>query len=239
MIRLRSTALLLAGALSLAACSQPAAPAPADAKAALTASTAGLTAGNYAYTVVIGDMRVTGITDFAGAGAAWTTTLSDPERQVIDELVIGQDKYSRTNRNADTRWEHLDLSRMPEAAERYGLTITEPDRTGATQLLGMVEKATADGSTIRGTLAVTGVISGGVTLQPLELRLAGRPTFAATLDGQGRLSRLVVDVPAGTAPPEPAGTWTLDITGYGSTPPPARPTPIKEAPEDRYEIAGA
>jgi hypothetical protein len=238
MIRLRYTALLLAGGLSLAACSQPVAPTPADPKAAVTASLAGLTAGNYAYTVAMGDMQVTGTTDFPSASAAWATTFTDAEPEVIDARVIGTDKYSRTTRDAP--WEHLDLSRMPEAVARQGLTITKPDRTGATQLLGMVDTATVDGSVIRGTLAVTATIGGGIATQPLEFRLDGaRPTFTATVDGQGRLSRLVVDVPAATAPPEPAGAWTLDITGYGSTPTPERPTPIKEAPEDRYETVGA
>ncbi|WP_433725077.1 hypothetical protein ACQP2Y_05290 [Actinoplanes sp. CA-051413] len=239
MIRLRSTALLLAGGLSLAACSQPAAPAPAsaDPKAALTASIAGLTAGNYAYTVAMDDMQVTGTTDFPSASAAWSTTFTDAEPEVIDERVIGEDKYSRKTRDAP--WEHLDLSRMPEAVARQGLTITKPDRTGATQLIGMVDSATMDGPTIRGRLAVTKTIGGGIATQPLEFRLEGaRPTFTATVDDQGRLSRLVVDVPAATAPPEPAGAWTLDVTGYGTTPTPTRPTPTKEAPEDRYEITG-
>ncbi|MGW4946694.1 hypothetical protein ACWEOZ_34485 [Actinoplanes sp. NPDC004185] len=201
-------------------------------------SIVGLTAGNYAYTVALNDMQVTGTTDFPHASAARTTTFTGAEPEVIDERVIGTDKYSRKNRNAP--WEHLDLSRMPEAVARQGLTITKPDRTGATQLLGLADTATMDGLTIRGTLAVTRTIGGGIATQPLESRLEGaRPTFTATVDAQGRLSRLVVDVPAATAPPEPAGTWTLDITGYGSTPAPERPTPIKEAPEDRYETTGA
>ncbi|GAA3911469.1 hypothetical protein [Actinoplanes auranticolor] len=234
MIRLRSTALLLTGGLSLAACSQPVAPAPADPKAAVTASLAGLTAGNYAYMVATSDRQVTGTTDFPSASAAWYTTFTDPEPDVYYERVIGEDRYNRTTPEED-RWQHWDLSRMPEAGERHGLAITRPDRTGATELLGMMDTATVEGSTIRGTLAVTTITGSSIVLQPLQFRLKGRTTFTATLDGQGRLSRLVVDVPATTEPLGPAGTWTLDITGYGTTPAPTRPTPTKEAPEDLYE----
>ncbi|GAA3336876.1 hypothetical protein GCM10020358_11100 [Amorphoplanes nipponensis] len=239
MIRLRSTVLLLAG-LSLTACSHPAATAPADPKAALAASLAGLTAGNYRYTIAMPDVRIAGTTDLAHAAATRTTTFSDPDGEVIDEVVIGPDKYSRTSRTRrDARWEHLDLARIPEAAARHGLAVTKPDRTGATNLLSAVETATMDGSTVRGTLAVTGMIGGGIALQPVERRLEGRPAFTATLDAQGRLGRLVVDLPAGTVPPEPAGTWTLEISGYGSAPAPEPPTPTREAPEDLYETMGS
>ncbi len=232
MIRLRFIALLLAGGLSLAACSQLAELAPPDPKAAVTASLAGLTAGNYAYIVATYDRQVTGTTDFASAGAAWHTTFTDPEPEVYYERVIGEDRYTRTT--PEDRWQHWDLSRMPEAVERHGLAITKPDRTGATQLLGMMDTATVEGSTVRGTLAVTTILDSSIVLQPLQFRLTGRTTFTATLDGQGRLSRLVVDVPATTEPLGPAGTWTLDITGYGTTPAPTRPTPTEEAPDDSY-----
>ena len=134
----------------------------------------------------------------------------------------------------DSRYRHLDLSRIPERAAAMGLNVTDPDRTGATRLLPWARDATVDGATIRGTLVVPGPLGGSDALALISQRLVGTLAFTASIDERGRLSRLEIDLPASQGPTHPAGRWTLTVDGYGTTPAPERPTAIKETPEDTY-----
>jgi hypothetical protein len=139
--------------------------------------------------------------------------------------------------SGDDRYRHLDLSRIPERAALMGLLITEPDRTGATTLLPWVRDATVDGPTVNGTLSIPRPLS-GIGLESFGDRLVDTMTFTARLDAQGRLSRLELNLPARRSPTYPADRWTLTVDGYGTTPAPGPPAPIKEAPEDLYDALG-
>ena len=57
--------------------------------------------------------------------------------------------------------------------------------------------------------------------------------FTATLDDDGRLTQLVLDMPK--AGDTPAGKWTLDISGYGAQAAQTKPTgKVTEMPASGY-----
>lgn len=224
---------------ALAACSAPApatpaAPAvPKDAVAVLAASTSGLAAGNYAYKNVQPGRTVIGVADLPDHAWSVDADYPDPtEPMAVKVRVIGNDQYSQDGR-PKSAWNHLDLSRLSQAA-RARVVPVEPDRTGATALLQTVQSATMNGSVITGKLDVFQLRSESVTLSPLRGRLFLPSAFTAQLDEQGRLIRLTLDLPASLQPKLPAGTWTLDITGYGTATPPEKPATFTEQPDSVY-----
>jgi len=169
--------------------------------------------------------------DLGSRSWAETTVVDDPDRQVIDTVVIGQDEYAR--RDTGRPWEHIDISRVAERL-RPGLVLEDPDHAGVTKLLSGVQSATMDGP------AISGVIDGSLALTARALtgvqsRVMQPVPFTAKLDDQGRLIKLVLSLPERQEPKLPAGTWTLEITGYGSVDPPTAPAKFTEAPEDLYQ----
>ncbi|MEU8606656.1 hypothetical protein AB0C29_01435 [Actinoplanes sp. NPDC048791] len=134
----------------------------------------------------------------------------------------------------DDRYRHLDLSRLPKRTAMTGPPFADPDRTGATKLIPWVRDATADGSTIRGTLSIPRPL-GGEALAMISERLVDTLPFTASLDEQRRLSRLEINFPTSARGTKPAGRWMLTVDSYGTAPVPERPGTIKETPEDVYD----
>ena len=117
------------------------------------------------------------------------------------------------------------------ATGRAHFALDESDRSGVTDLLQTVQSATLNGTVVTGTLDVAQFKSESGPLRYLRSQLSGPSAFTAQLDPQGRLTKLAVDLPA-------PGTWTLDITGYGATTPPARPPTFDEEPDSVYQVLG-
>lgn len=138
----------------------------------------------------------------------------------------------------DHRYRHFDLSRFPDNPAAQGAGFTGPDRTGITALLPWVREATVDGKTIRGTLTFVGTPSAQGALNLIADRYVDTMTFTGSLDDQGRLSRLDIDLPASSHPKRAADRCTLTIDSYGTTPTPERPTSAKETPESTYRALG-
>jgi len=170
--------------------------------------------------------------DLGSRSWAETTVVDDPFRQVVDMVVIGQDEYTR--RDTGRPWEHIDISRVAERF-RPGLVLEDPDHAGVATMLSGVQSATMDGT------AISGVLDGSLALTAralngIQSRVMQPLPFTAKLDDQGRLIQLVLSLPERQEPKLPAGTWTIDITGYGSVAPPKAPAKYTEAPEDLYQI---
>jgi len=223
--------------VTLAACSNGSA-APAgnrssapseDVRAKLVASTSGLVAGNYRYRAVMPDVRIDG--SVQGRDYAETmVTDDDGRRKVIDTVVIGNDRYTRVTGKS---WEHLDLARLsPE--QRARAVGTNPDHTGAVQLITTVKTAEADGSSVVGTLD-GGLMAPVIGTAAVTSRLEGPREYTAALDESGRLVHLVVHLPARTEGALPAATWTLDVSDYGAAKAPEPPTTFTEAPAELYQ----
>jgi hypothetical protein len=216
----------------LAACG---APAPKDALSVLAASTSGLAAGNYGYQNKQPDGTITGAVDVAGH-AWWTdSTFGGPaDLDAGSTRVIGNDMYNESSAPRGP-WTHLDVSRL-SATGRARFALDESDRSGATDLLKTVQSATLNGSVVTGKLDAVQLKSEAGPLRYLRSRLSLPSAYTAQLDKQGRLTKLTLDLPATLQPKLPAGTWTLDITGYGAATPPEKPPTFTEQPDSVYQV---
>jgi hypothetical protein len=135
-------------------------------------------------------------------------------------------------------WLHLDPAKVHN--EQLQVDLDNPDLTGASDLLAGVESATRTGDRITGTLDASRARRNSTTFDVDEFDNLGDEAkslpYSATLDAQGRLSRLVLDLPAVES--SPAAKWTIDITGYGAAAP--QPTPpaaeVRELTPDAYQV---
>lgn len=230
----RLLVLVLTAAVLTGCADEPAPPAPPapDAKVALSTSTAALSTGTYRYRVAVPQLEISGIADVPHRRAMWKTTFHGGERKVVEMRLLGNDQYSRTGSG---QWQHIDLSRVPKAAERMGLTFGHADRTDAQHLLNAVVEAKREGQIIRGLIEGARVTVAGPTLSAIQSRLVKPVPFVASLDGQGRLARLEVELSPTPAPKsEPAAQWTLDVTGYDAAADVPRPAGSKEMPDSFY-----
>jgi hypothetical protein len=235
-----------------------------DPKAALAASTSGLNAGNYAFTAAMPDAQLTGVVHVPSKSAAlqidskatdgpgkFEFRLVDPDRWVrmsidVKAMTQGVDLTDPAMKPlVDTlklfdgkTWMHVDLSKVKNADD-LGLDLAKPDVTGASALLAGVVTAQGDKHTVTGTLDATkaGDEIGGFDTDDVKAmgEAAKSLPYSATLDDQGRLTHLELDVPK--AGETPAGKWTLDLTGYGAQQPQTKPDgPVKEMPASGYEM---
>jgi hypothetical protein len=134
------------------------------------------------------------------------------------------------------RWQQLDLSRISARTLAMRLTLTDPDQTGATLLLSGIQTATRSGATITGTLDPTKPSIQVTAFEPAQPQATAPVTYAATLDDQGRLTRLVIDLPEAQKSQRPAGQWTLEIANYGTATPQTAPTDFDRTPEANYQF---
>jgi hypothetical protein len=259
----------LALALAVTGCAKnatedKAAAKPADPKAALAASTSGLTAGNYAFTESMPDAELKGtvhvpsksasvaIDSHATDGVGKMELLQiEPDRWVrmsldLDSMLQGVDRNDPAMKPLidgfkafdGKTWMHVDMTKAKNAQD-LNLDLSRADVTGAGQLLSGVVTAQGDAHDITGTLDATkaGDDLDGFDSEDVKAMGAAAKAlpFTAKLDDQGRLTHLELTVPK--AGETPAGKWTVDVTGYGAQQPLTKPTgDVKEMPASGYEM---
>ena len=257
----RRVTITAALALLLTACGSATDRAPADPKAALAASTSGLIAGDYAFTVATPNTRFEGTvhrpsgtgeleittgtrTEFRQAGSDhWLRMGLDPATvdQELEGIDLGDPRLKGFAAAVDqmkkllngTTWVHHDPGKFRNERRSPGLTGT--DVTGAATLLSAVVAAQRDADRITGTLDMAGA---GETLGAYNtagLDALGTVPFTARLDGEGRLVHLELTLPR--VDHTPAGPWTFDVTGCGAQQPvPAPAGAVEEMPDGVYAL---
>ena len=250
--------------------------APADPKAAVTASTTGLDAGNYAFTSSSPDgNKANGAVHVASKSATLEMVTTDKDAAgTISFRFIDTDRYMKmkmdTKEMADSldelkdvdtsdpqmakmvkgledmvemfsgkTWMHVDATKVKDGDD-LTLDPAAPDLTGASALLDGVVTAQGDARSVTGTLDATKL---GDDDGPWEIKhftamgeAAKALPYTATLDDQGRLTKLVLDAPK--AGDVPAGPWTIEVTGYGAQAAQEKPAKgeVTEMPENAYEM---
>jgi hypothetical protein len=268
--------------LSLAACAgadgvnnAEVAATPADPKAALAASTAGLKAGNYSFTATIpGGTGAEGVVHTPSHSASVDmTTVEDGAEGMIQIRIIEPSRFMKIKMDlgesfgkiremeemaathpemqkmvegfkamADMLggkyWMRVDMSKLK--ATDMQVNLDDPDLVGAGPLLAGAVTAQRTGSAITGTLDASGLkgdshIFGDEALDGIAADKAKALPYEATLDAEGRLSKLVLDVPK--AGDTPAGKWTVNYTGYGAATEQQAPTgKVKDMPKSAYDM---
>jgi hypothetical protein len=237
---------------------------PADPRAALAASTSGLTTGDYAFTEAMPDAQLKGVVHLpsksatvsvdshAADGAGKFELLQvEPDRWVrmsldLDSMLQGADPNDPAIKPLidglkmfdGKTWMHLDMTKVKNVQD-LNLDMSHPDVTGAGQLLSGVVTAQGDAHDITGTLDATKAGDDLDGFDSDDIKAMGAAAkalpFTAKLDDHGRLSHLELTVPK--AGQTPAGKWTVDVTGYGAQQPLTKPTgTVKEMPSSGYEM---
>jgi hypothetical protein len=160
---------------------------------------------------------------------------NSPEmKKLADSLKAMQETFS------GKYWSRLDSTKV-DSPLMARLDPANPDITGMSMLLDNVVtvERKADGSyagTVDATRGKGQPMWTDADLKKFADKLEAVP-FTATLDGQGRLASVTLTVPA-LGQGSPAGTYTTEITGYGTATavqkPPANET--REASENTYEM---
>jgi hypothetical protein len=267
-MRARRLAVLLLAASLLTACSSK----PEDPKTTLIDSTAGLKAGNYAFTAVMTGTKEDGVADAPSHRATMNEVQNYlPGLNSFEMMYDGSYEYHRSRVDAtwaaaqqqemqgiggatgakpltpaasggdgaEVSWTRVDLSKASTRYRGSLLTLDHPDLTGAVDLLTSgVRSATANGRTITGMLATHDLPFVGRAFNPVYHQSDAQPQipFTATLDKQGRLIKLVLDLPESQDPHVEPGKWILDITEYGSAPQPVAPTDFVPVPDEQYQF---
>ncbi len=136
-------------------------------------------------------------------------------------------------------WMHVDATKVKDGDD-LTLDLANPDLTGAGALVGSVVTAQGDARSVTGTLDATKLTDDNGPWDAADFTAMGETAkalpYTATLDEQGRLTKLVLDAPK--AGDVPAGPWTIEITGYGAQAAQEKPAKgeVEEMPADAYEM---
>jgi hypothetical protein len=91
-----------------------------------------------------------------------------------------------------------------------------------------------NGRTVTGMLDPTGLDRSFTAFHNAEAQATTPVPYTATLDDEGRLAQLVIDLPAGGDPLRPAARWSLSIADYGKAAASEAPSEFEPVPELYY-----
>lgn len=252
-------ALLALGAVTAGGCGvagavkEAASPAPAGPEERLLKALPDFATGAFHFTVKGGTQPMTGVLDAAKKSYRIDVTQKDPDlgfTLTMKFLVVDRKSWIKigfTGTEGLTgfprlpkKWMLVDPSRI-EDTEDAPLSYddeTDPGEAGAV-LRAIVDVKETGAGTYEGTTDLTQQGEAGIvadaTLEALGDRAKAVP-FEATVDGQGRLTRTVVKIPA--AGKAKSSRYEVVYDGYGSTEPPSEPAADEQqkAPKAAYEM---
>jgi hypothetical protein len=184
-----------------------------------------------------GGVTMAGVMDPKGGRARMTMRMADGGgNSEIRTVKVGDDMYMRFSSGlADVvggKWVHIDVAAL-KAGSNFAI-MPQDDPTGARSLAGAVTEVSRQNGGYAGVLDVTKAPSlNKDSLNALGATATTVP-FTATVDGDGRLTSMKVDM-TGLAPT--AGTMTTTYSGFG-TPVKVTAPPAAEVTEPPKELAG-
>jgi hypothetical protein len=225
--------------------------APADPKAALAASTKELAGGNYAFKATSPDADAEGVVHIPSkSGSIKLEGKTEGFAIHMDLLLVDADRWVRMSTpqgksildekaDPDT-WFHVDASKLSKDAD-FGVDVSQPDMLYVGTIVTAATTVQGDAHTITGTIDGTKITSEDAFLDSQTIKDVGAAAsalpFTATLDDQGRLTKLVIDVPK--AGDTAAGKWTVELSGYGEQKALTKPSgTVKEMDSAQLELFG-
>ncbi|MEV4617969.1 hypothetical protein AB0J74_04510 [Asanoa sp. NPDC049573] len=216
--------------------------APADPVARLKASTKEIEAGNYRFEFKGGPLSGKGYVHKPTKGTKLDMNYDDPNFKISAELwVVDTATMVRLTRGGQPvggggKWMKLDLAKAKDSELlEY---IAPVDVPGAAQVLATATDVVEKDGALTGMVDLAkpqGVPTIDENLLDQISRSVNRVPFSATLDDQGRLAKLVLDLVG----PSAGHLSTLDFTytDYGTVTPEAAPgaTEAVDAPADFYD----
>jgi len=255
--RLALTGLTVLASFAFAsACTQgtPGATATTPTKTAsetLTEAAGKTTGQSFKYTVDYGTtVKGDGALDSTGQNSESNMTVTVPDAGVtlkLNSLIVAGDIYVKIDlgpltaavpglKDLGNKWMHIDKSKIGNAGLISQFTPSQESVGANSFVKGVVTAEKVSDTEIKGTLDLTKSAPG--VLQKDQIAAFGEEAkkvpFTATLDAQGRISKLVLNMPkAGTLP---AADLTTTYTDYGATVTIAKPAAaeVVEAPDLIY-----
>jgi hypothetical protein len=214
------------------------------AAAALGQAAAKLGTTSFKVTMTSGPgFRLIGLMDAPGGKGTGELAVTGQNAEIrVKTLIVGQDLYVQIpGVTKASTWTHVDVSRLPEGAN-VGLRPGQIDPANTADLLASsTDVQQVDPRNYRGTLDLTKVagIAGvdQVTVDGYGAAAQHVP-FTASVDEQGRLSVLTIQLPAANG--QQAQPLEVLYTDYGTTVEAQRPpaAQITEAPDSLYTSLG-
>lgn len=220
-------------------------------KEALANSLTSYDKGVYAVTFTAYDGTGTAKVDATKKNAHLKQASNDPDFTFSMELLaLGTDTFMKIDMGeaaklpglelaTGKKWLHVDRSKIENFAD-LGIDVTRTDFLSLRAMLGSAQSVQAAGERkYTGTLDLSkdenSPLTDGDLLDALGTKASAVP-FTATLDAQGRLVELVLDVPA--AGEAKAQQLKIALSEYGAVTFPAAPTggDVVEAPAGVYEM---
>ena len=246
-------AAVLVAALGLAACGstgEPASPAAAsapattpaaDPEARLAAATREIAAGNYRFGFQSGNVTGTGYAHRPSGSVRLDVDAKDGKDTYTMRLfVVGPDSFAKVELNGKAvgsggKWFALDKGKAAKT-EAFAF-LAAPDVGGATDLLATARSVTARPTgELAGTVDITKVDAMAAIDEEVKDGLGawgGAVPFTATLDDQGRITKLVLDLSTFST----VDVKAIEVTysDYGAVTPDPKPTDTVNAPADFYD----
>jgi hypothetical protein len=208
---------------------------------------------SYTYTLAYGTLLTgRGVSSGDGKTGSVNMTVSDQASGVtikVDALLVGADMYLKMDFGSlgagipglgelGDKWMRVDAAKVPAGGIglKPGADTVAPDSI----VKGVASAERVSDTEITGTIDLAKSAPPGVAAADLEqLPAANRIVpFTATLDGQGRLAKVVIKMPA--VAQFPASDLTTTFADYGTTVDIAKPpaADVVPAPDMIYQFLG-
>jgi hypothetical protein len=206
---------------------------------------------SYKYTVGFGDtVKGDGTLDSTGQNSQATTTVTVADAGVtvkINSLIVGGDIYVKLDlgpltaaipglQGVGNKWLHIDKTKIGNDGLLSQYSPSEGSIGASSFVKGVVTAEKVSDTEIKGTIDLTKSAPGVLGKDQIATYGdAGKNVpFTATLDAQGRITKLVLNVPKAGA--LPAADLTTTYADYGATVTIAKPAAaeVVEAPDMLY-----
>ncbi len=224
---------------------------PADAKEALLASTKALTEGNFTFTITAESMTGKGVVHKPSDSAQMTMSMGDEQFTMDFDLIhIKPDTWVKIDLGdllagmpgADTfkdKYQHLDASKAGDAKGLDPFSSGTDPADAAAMFKGIAEVEKTGEGAYSGTVDLSAVTDSVATDEAMIKALGEKAKaipFTAKIDAQGRLTELVMSIPA--AGETKAQDIKMTYADYGSATAVQKPPAdqVVEANEQTYEM---
>jgi hypothetical protein len=209
--------------------------------------------GSFRFSIADAEATGSGVVDPDAERMQMTTQFKDPDLDLamkISFLLVGQESWMKVSFSKrlpglprlPKKWLHLDRTKI-SSDDGLPLSFDDPDPASAATIFAASADVTESGAgRYRGTVDLTAAADAEVvdskTLAALGVA-AKRVPFEAVVDARGRLTSLVVDVPAAGGAPAFRRTATYRDYGVATAPAPPSAAQSQEAPAAAYEMLNA
>lgn len=228
--------------------------APADAKQALADSVKALAEGNFKFTLADSESTGSGSVHAPSKSAQMEAKSRPGEGEFsLGFVTVDQDRWIKLDLGAElntalkvpTKWMHIDPGKVTDSQMLKEMSVefgnaekVDPVGSGIILKNLLTAERTGDGA-YSGTVDLSKATDAGLVDEDVVTKLADKAKaipFTATVDGQGRLTKLTLDIPA--AGEVTAHKLEATYSDYGSATeaqkPPAGQT--LEAPASAYQM---